>query len=306
MRRYPAVLACLLALLGIPSLLTGGCAKERVKPPRLHKIDVIYGRKDGMALTMDVFLPRHNANGAGIVWVVSGGWFSAHEAIDTKLSRAMIDVLVRRGYTVFAVVHGSMPRYTIPDITRDLNRAVRYIRYNAADYKIVPDRIGIAGASSGGHLALMQAMAGDYGNPEAKDKIDQTSSRVQAAACFFPPTDFLNYGQTGESGLGEGRLKGYAAAFAFPLAVPSKKQEFGRLISPINHVTMDDPPTLLIHGDSDPLVPIQQSEIMLAKLKAAGVTAELHVKQGGGHGWQGIEKDMPQVADWFDRYLLHK
>ena len=72
--------------------------------------DVIYGRKHGTALTLDVFRPRENANGIGLIWVVSGGWFSSHEAIGPTLVQPLLD----RGYTVFAVVHGSQPKFTIP------------------------------------------------------------------------------------------------------------------------------------------------------------------------------------------------
>ena len=181
-----------------------------------QKVDVVYGRKFGTALTMDVFTPKANANGAAVVWVVSGGWFSSHEAINP----GFVDELLKRGYTVFAVVHGSQPRFTIPEIVKDMNRAVRFIRYHAKDYHIDPDRIGITGASAGGHLSLMQGTAGDTGDKSAKDPIDQTSSRVQAVGCFFPPTDFLNYGKPGEIALGCGVLEGIQAAVRLPRARP--------------------------------------------------------------------------------------
>src|SRR4029077_17396708 len=114
-----------------------------------RKEDVVYGRKFGTALTMDVLTPKSGANGAAIVWVVSGGWFSDHEAIKP----VGVDELIKRGYTVFAVVHGSQPRYTIPEIVADMNRAVRFIRHHAGDYQIDPNRIGIMGGSAGGHLS---------------------------------------------------------------------------------------------------------------------------------------------------------
>src|SRR5207342_2870652 len=109
-----------------------------------------------------------------------------------------LDELLRRGYTVFAVVHGSQPKYTIPEILQDMHRAVRFIRHRAKDYHIDPDRIGIIGASAGGHLSLMQGTAGDLGNPKARDPIDRVSNRVQAVTAFFPPTDLLNYGAKGK------------------------------------------------------------------------------------------------------------
>jgi acetyl esterase/lipase len=275
-----------------------------------HKVDVVYGRKFGMALTMDVFTPKGNANGAAVVWVVSGGWFSAHEAINPGFIRE----LLTRGYTVFAVVHGSQPRFTIPEIVKDMNRAVRFIRYHAKDYQIDPDRIGITGASAGGHLSLMQGTAGDGGDKNAKDPVDQTSSRVQTVGCFFPPTDFLNYGKPGEIAIGCGVLKGFKPPFDFHEQDPNTKTfvritdmdkilEIGRQISPIYHASSDDPPTLIIHGDADNLVPIQQAEVVLEKLKAAGVETKLVVKKGAGHGWPDLLKDTTVIADWFDEHL---
>jgi acetyl esterase/lipase len=257
-----------------------------------------------MALTLDVFTPQRNANGIGIIWLVSGGWVSSHEFITFGISLLMINTLVRRGYTVFAVVPSSQPKFTIPEMVKDVQHATRFVRYHAADYNIAADRIGITGASSGGQLALMQAMDGDNGDPLAKDPVERVSSHVQATACFFPPTDFMNYGHSGADALGQGLLKGFAAPFAFSPKDPAKRREIGRQISPINYVSADDPPTLIIHGDKDPLVPIQQAKTMIAKLKKEGVVARLIIKPGGGHGWPGLSRDMPKIADWFDKYLL--
>lgn len=280
-----------------------------------RQTDVIYGRKHGVALTMDVFTPKENANGAAVIWVVSGGWVSSHDNVNPVFPAE----LLRRGYTVFAVVHGSQPKYTIPEVLEDMHRSIRYIRAHAADYKIDPNRIGITGASAGGHLSLMQGVAGDSGNPQAKDPVEQVSSRVQAVACFFPPTDFLNYGKPGENAIGRGVLKDFPAPFAFtelakkgyaglyvPITDEPKIIEIGKQISPINHVTADDPPTLIIHGDKDFLVPIQQAEIIIDKLKAANVPAELVVKKGAAHGWPDLGKDMTTIVDWFDKHLAKK
>jgi acetyl esterase/lipase len=276
--------------------------------------DVIYGRKFGTALTLDVFTPNSKeskpGSGAAVVFVVSGGWFSAHDAIN----QGFINEFLKRGYTVFAVVHGSQPKFTIPEVLEDMHRAVRFIRSRADQYHIDPNRIGICGASAGGHLSLMQGTAGTLGNPSSKDPVDRESSRVHAVACFFPPTDFLNYGKPGEIAIGRGLLKDYRAPFDFhefdpkvrafiPITDENRILELGRTISPVNHVSKDDAPTLIIHGDADALVPIQQAEIMLEKLKAAGVPCELVTKKGQGHGWPDIGNDLTILADWFDKYL---
>lgn len=275
--------------------------------------DVIYGRKFGTALTLDVFAPKENANGAAIIWVVSGGWYSSHDAVNA----GFVAEYLKRGYTVFAVVHGSQPKFSIPEVLEDMHRSVRFIRSRADQYKIDANRIGITGASAGGHLSLMQGTAGTEGNPEAKDPIDRLSSRVQAVACFFPPTDFLNYGKPGEIALGNGILKDFRAPFDFKvfdnqikafvvITDEEKRNEIGKVISPVNHVSADDPPSLIIHGDADTLVPIQQAEIIIDKFKEAKVPCELVVKKGAAHGWAGLDKDLLTLADWFDKYLAKK
>jgi acetyl esterase/lipase len=285
-------------------------ARPAEEPAFTRTEDVIYGRKPGIALTMDVLTPKQNANGAAVIWVVSGGWFSSHD----NIRPAGYAEFLKRGYTVFAVVHGSQPKYTIPEIVDDMNRAVRYIRFHAKDYKIDPDRIGISGGSAGGHLSLMQGMAGDQGKPKANDPVERISSRVQAVACFYPPTDFLNYGEKGVNALGRGLLAGLRAAFDFHEMDPKTKAferitdedkvlALGRKISPIYHVTSQSPPTLIIHGDKDEIVPIQQAESIVNKLKEAKVPAELVVKPGAKHGWADQHKDMVTLADWFDKYL---
>lgn len=295
--------------------VAGSAFAQQTEPPAFErKEDVVYGRKFGTALTLDVFTPQQNKNGAAVIAVVSGGWRSAHESINPAAYAAFL----RRGYTVFAVVHGSQPRFTIPEIVADLHRAVRFVRHNAAAYGIDPNRMGITGASAGGHLSLMQGMAGDTGNPQAKDPIDRVSSRVQAVACFFPPTDFLNWGAAGNSlvtfATTSSAFAPYRAAFEFSefdpatrVFVPIKDEkrlgEIARAISPILHVSPDDPPTLIIHGDADMLVPLQQSRGMVDRLQATGIPTELIVKPGAGHGWPTMGQDMTTLADWFDRHL---
>jgi acetyl esterase/lipase len=298
-----------LAFLALASA-SGSARALADEPPPSRQQDVIYWRKFGTALTLDVFRPAKDANGLGVVFVVSGGWLSFHEAINPAFAKTFTD----RGYTVFAVVHGSQPKFAIPEVLLDMHRAVRFIRHHAKDYAIDPDRLGICGASAGGHLSLMQGTAGDKGNPSAKDPVDRESSRVAAVACFFPPTDFLNYGKPGEDAIGRGILKDFQGAFDFHLIDPKVKRfikvtdeakilEIGRDISPIYHVSSDDAPTLIIHGDADKLVPIQQAEIIIEKLKAAGVDAKLVVKPGAGHGWGVIGEDVAILADWFDAHL---
>src|SRR5262245_9692702 len=131
------------AVIVLTALVAGPAFAQTVD----RKKDVIYAKKMGYALTMDVATPA-KPNGLGVVACVSGGWVSRHEGIDGMLNTTT-KPLLDRGYTVFAVVHGSQPKFTIPEVLDDMHRAVRFIRSHAAEFKIDPDRLGITGGSAG-------------------------------------------------------------------------------------------------------------------------------------------------------------
>jgi acetyl esterase/lipase len=281
-------------------------------PNYTRKEDVIYGRKYGLAMTMDVFTPKETPNGRGIIWCVSGGWFSAKPG-----GIGPGQEFVNRGYVVFEVVHGSQPKFTIPEVLDDMHRAVRYIKAHSQDFGVNPARLGIAGASAGGHLSMMQGCAPQQGNPSDSDPVGRESSSVAAVACFFGPTDFLNYGKEGQVALGDGLLRGFRPPFEFwerekgsnrlvLIEDSERRKEIGKQISPIYHVTKDSVPTLIIHGDADTLVPIQQAELIIAKFKENNVPCELVVRSGAGHGGPAFNNDSKVLADWFGKYLMEK
>ena len=260
--------------------------------------DVIYGRKFGTALTLDVFQPA-KPNGYGIAMMVSGGWFSSHEAINPDFFQPLLN----RGYAVFAVVHGSNPKFNITEIVPDIHRAIRFVRHHAAKYGVNPDKLGITGGSAGGHLSLTMAVKGERGKADAKDLIDRESSAVQCVACFFPPTDFLNYSQPGEDAVGVGTLKDFKTGFGPRSDTPEERQKLGREISPIYFVASNTPPILIAHGDADKLVPIYQAEQFLKRCQESGVPTKLLVREGKAHGWADMVKDEEFFADWFDQHL---
>ena len=268
--------------------------------------DVVYGHKDGLALTLDVVEPVENRKGIGLILVSSGSWVSRKSDIlqeedDRRQKDHWLQGLLKGGFTIFVVRHGSGPRYTVPEMTPDINRSVRFVRANAAKYSVDPNRLGITSGSSGGHLSLMAAMTGDDGKLDSKDPIERVSSQVQAVVAWFPPTDMINWGAP----------NGYKL---IPLLRPGLfERMFGEItdleaqlksISPLYLVTKDSPPLLLIHGDADRTVPLQQSEIMKARYEEQGAKVKLVVEPGGGHSsWAGIMDDYPPVWDWFDENL---
>lgn len=263
--------------------------------------DVVYGRKDGMALTMDVFQPE-KPNGIGVILLVSGGWNSKHDKIDTEWIER-IKKLLSYNETVFAVVHGSMPKYKIPDIQKDIVRAVRFIRFNAGKWNVNPERLGIVGHSSGGHLSLLHASAAPDGDPESKDLIDRMSAKVQAVACFYPPTDFLFFGAKGINALANPKFQKFLPAFVDNANDTTGLIKIAEEVSPIKYVTSSMPPTLIISGTGDQLVPFMQSQIFIDKLNELKIPCRLEVREGKDHGWKGIEEDYKFVAEWFEQYL---
>ena len=264
--------------------------------------DVIYHKAEDVALTLDVFAPK-NPNGIGIIKIVSGGWKSNHKRIkNDDFGKPYTD----HGYTVFAVVHGSQPRYKVRDIMGFMHRAVRFIRTNADRWKIDPDRIGVTGSSAGGHLSLVLATKGGPGIANSKDPVERASSAVQAAGVFYPPTDYLNWSAPGEDCVGVGKQEKWQPAFGEEAKTAKGRQALGRHMSSIYHISASTPPISIMHGDADPVVPLFQSQRFKEVAESNGVPIELVVKKGGKHGWPNRQADEVQFLKWFDTHLLKK
>ncbi len=267
--------------------------------------DVIYGHKHGMALVFHLYQPPV-ANKAAVIQIVSGGYFSGWHTADAGLVSAR--PFLSRGYTVFSVFHGSNPKYNVVEIVEDIRRAVRYIRLHAAEYGIDPQRIGVMGGSAGGHLALLLATTGDDGQPDASDFVLRESSRVQAAVALAPPVDLrdpekLLQQALERGGIDQGGVDRLRPALSYDPAL-------GASVSPVLHVTHDDAPTFLIHGDADKLVPLENSQRMYSALRQANVHAELVVLAGVGHGSADpkvaskVTEAVGKAVDWFDKHLV--
>jgi acetyl esterase/lipase len=280
-----------------------------------HQSDVIYGRKYGLALTMEVFTPEKNS-GLGVVWIVSSGGTSSREQALTDSFEKRIGPLLDRGYVVFAVVHGNGPAFQVQDYVSDARRAVRFIRHHAKRFGIDGGRIGIAGSSSGGLIALMAAMDPREGAASSTDVVEQESSRVQAVGVFFPPTDLTNYGEASLDIVDVMRKRGGPVDPSFQfyaaddktgartlIADPEAIRRLLREASPVSHVSPDDPPTILIHGDQDRVVPLQQSRQLADRLTEAKVAVRLVTQSGKAHAWPGWEADSTLIAAWFNIHL---
>lgn len=257
--------------------------------------DVVYGHKDGMALTFDIFKPK-TPNGAAVIFVVSGGWISNY--LPPNQAQSRYQELLDKGFTVIALRHGGSPKYLIPEIVADVRRGVRFIRYNARSWGIDANRLGVYGWSAGGHLALMIGLASDNGDPAAKEDFMKESDRVAAVVAYFPPVDLRQLAR-GLNPPPSGTVLDRYPALNF-------EKEKAADYSPIVFVTPDDPPTLLIHGDKDDLVPISNSQITFDALKKNNVKTDFITMPGAGHGFRGedLKRAMAATVSWFEQTLL--
>ncbi|MBI2481159.1 MAG: alpha/beta hydrolase [Planctomycetia bacterium] len=252
MRRQSSL--CLLSLV-LAAAASAAQAEVTITP------DVVYGHKLGLAMTCDVFTPTENANGAAVLFMVSGGWYSNWSP--PEQTQFLFQPLTNKGFTVFAVRHGSSPKFSIPEAVADVRQSVRFIRMNAEKFKIDPNRIGVFGMSAGGHLSLMLGTTSDEGQPDAKDPVERVSNRVNAVVAYVAPTDLRIMVKDAPD-----RLPAYSRFPALDLDMKDAETD-----SPLVHVTADDAPTLLLAGDKDDLVPIQHSRNIQSAFETAKVTS---------------------------------
>jgi acetyl esterase/lipase len=291
-RTFCAAVACLLAA----SVLSGSVSAADL--PYKQTKNVVYAETDGIGLVMDIFTPTGTPNGLAIVDVVSGAWDSDRGKIEQHRMARMYDIFCGRGYTVFGVRPGSKSKFTLAEMAKHVKQGIAWVKEHAAEYNIDPNKLGLAGASAGGHLASLVAVTAD-------DK-----SKVNAVGVFFPPTNFLNFrGIEIKPDSPPERLL-LVKALIYPNGNAPKDTakmiEDLTAISPALLCSDKAPPFIIIHGDADPLVPLDQSEMLKKALDDCGVSCELIVKKGGGHPWPTIHEEVAVIADWFDKQLAGK
>jgi acetyl esterase/lipase len=229
-----------------------------------------------------------------VLFMVSGGWYSRWQP--PEQAQAGFKPLTDKGFTVFAVRHGSSPKFSIPEAVEDVRRSVRFIRRNAERFAVDPKRLGVYGASAGGHLSLMLGTASDEGNADDKDPVLQTGDRVQAVVAWVAPTDL--------------RVMVWAAPDHLPAydryPALDLDLEAAAGFSPLLHATSDDAPTLLVVGDQDELVPMKHSQQILTAFQKENVPSRLIVLEGAGHGFRGQDRDraVSELVAWFEEYLV--
>jgi acetyl esterase/lipase len=256
--------------------------------------DVEYANPGDEHLLLNLARPKSGEGPFPAVLCIHGGGFRAgtRDSYDGLCIK-----LAQRGYVAATITYRLAPKYKFPAAVQDSKAAVRWLRANAAAFKINPDKIGVTGGSAGGHLAQFLGVTAHVPEFEGNGGNAEQSSSVACVVNFFGPSDFTkSYG------------KSVDAAQVLPLWLGGNLETARRLhikASPLYWVTPDSAPTLCVHGTEDKYVAYEQAVWIVDKLKAAAVEAELLTLKGAGHGFKGADAQTAEQAlfDFFDQKL---
>ena len=300
-----AVLSCSRAMVAVDALAQDPAPKRPALPPGfVAEYDVKYVPDGDAAQSLDVYFPesRSAKRLPLLIWIHGGGWSGGSKTEMPFLSQ------LQRGYVAASIEYRFSQKATFPAQIQDCQAAIRWLRANAEKYSIDPDRIGVGGASAGGHLA---ALVGTSSGKKAFEMVggnEDQSDRVQAVCDIFGPTDFWTVvAQADED-------KDVKNVFKWNDGDPYSNLIGGKLgedkekcdaVSPVHYVSKDNPPFLILHGDRDRLVPYAQSVELSDLLTKAGVDVTLQRLPGADHG--GPAFVLPAVgrltASFFDKHL---
>jgi len=238
---------------------------------------------------LNLYLPAGDGPFPVVVNIHGGGFkFGDRSMVGAVVGQALLD----GGYAIASVDYRLSGEATFPAAVQDVKAAVRFLRANAAQYKLNPDQIVAFGFSAGGNLASMVGTTGDvaeFDDPALGN--EGVSSRVQAVIDWFGPTDF---GQMDEQAKAQGcgtsdQTHSTASSFEslYLGATVAESPELVQKANPISYITADDPPFLLQKGDQDCTVPVGQSQLLADALKAAGIDVRFDLLKGVGHGDSG-------------------
>ncbi|OGO37316.1 MAG: hypothetical protein A2W35_02425 [Chloroflexi bacterium RBG_16_57_11] len=253
---------------------------------------------DGTKLVMDIYLPQTSTGPAPVVvYVHGGGWMSGSR--NDEIAKTFFGELTQRSFLVASLDYRLAPKYKFPAQIEDVKCAIRHLRANATQYNLDPNHIGAMGGSAGGHLVSLlgvtdPSLGWDVG------MYPEQSSQIQAVIDMFGPMDIIALFKNSSIKVGEQVF-----------GVPNNSDPVLESYSPLAYITPDDPPFLILQGDLDSVVPVEQSLLLRDRLETTGVPVEFIIVKNAGHGWRpkggemqpGLEELIQIVADFFDQNL---
>lgn len=267
--RYTLSLLLLIVPLSIPARSFGEEAIQRIN-------DIEYAKVGNHALLLDLYLPQAKTNPPLLVWIHGGAWRAG-----SKSNMPLME-LVKNGFAIASVDYRLSPVAKFPAQIHDIKAAIRFLRGSASKYGYHAQKIGILGSSAGGHLVALMGVTNRHPQLEGNlGDFDQESSSVEAIVDYYGPTNFMTI-------LKQSTPHGLSVRVpALQLLLgddPTNQPKLAQLASPVFHVDAKDPPLLIIHGDQDPQVPINQSHELHGAYKKHKRDVTFEVIHGGAHG----------------------
>jgi len=235
--------------------------------------DVAYRTIDGQKIPMDVYYPAGGGPWAGVIFIHGGGWTDGDKA-------PLMGFPGETGYLLASINYRMYPAYRFPAMIADVKCAIRYLRAHAAAYNLDPTRIGLLGHSAGGHLAALAGLAGENAGWDGAPYREQ-SSLVQAVIDLSGPTDLTR---------------------SFPDEISELIHNvFGpeQMVSgsPVHYAHPKAPPYLIIHGDADPVVPVEQAHLLYKALAETGAPVKKLIMHNAGHGLEPLAGPISPSAE---------
>lgn len=305
--RTTALLAGALALTLTPALVPSESRAAGAKPAVKLERSVRYATAGGERLYLDIAVPPGDGPFPCVVMIHGGAWqfggrgdFSLGKESNGQRVPSWLEVAAEKGYVAASVSYRLAPKHKFPAMAEDCRSAVRFLRANAKKFNIDPDRFAALGFSAGAHLALLVGMADQSAGFDVGDHLD-VSGRVQCVVDFFGPTDIGLCAAT----------PGIEDAYVVPVFGKAAKSDPAvyKKASPLTYASKDAPPTLILHGNLDWIVPIKHSEALQKCLTDAGAHVEMLTVPFGGHGgWteREMEKPLATTYKFLDTHLKGK
>lgn len=280
-----------LILTGFALLVCTSNANLSANEPR----EIVFSRVDQTELKLDFYPARGSQVTPLVVWVHGGAWRRGNRA------SCPIKSLTDHGFAVASLDYRLTPVAKFPANVQDIKTGIGYLRSNASQLNVDPEKFVIAGASAGGHLAALVGVSNGVAELEGRQTKDQdeqpAGTHVAAIISLFGASNL-------ETILAQSTPHGLSVrepALKLLLGdLPDQRVELAKLASPINHVDANDPPLLLVHGDQDPQMPINQAHELQGRYRKAGLPVRFDVLYGAAHGGKAFytNERIEQMAKW--------